>query len=214
MNDTQLSLPLVDADAALVERAKAGDFAAFEVLVNQYERRIFALAMRITGNRSDAEEVVQETFLSLVEHISTFAGRSAFATWLLRIATNHALLVLRKRKRKPASSLDVAQDDDALTHPRFVAQWKSNPADLAADSETRQLIDDALQSLDDKYRLVFVLRDIEGLSTEEAADVLEISVANAKVRLLRARLMLREKLTLAFGDPQHVYPHRHEAAVT
>lgn len=213
-SNTQAPILQADVDAALVERAKAGDFAAFESLVGRYERRIFALALRVTGNRSDSEEVVQETFLSLVEHLGAFSGRSSFLTWLLRIATNHALLVLRKRKRKPttsSTSLDADSESGELPHPQFIAKWKDDPAALAAAAETRQIINDALQSLDEKYRVVFVVRDIEGLSTEEAADVLGISVANAKVRLLRARLMLRERLTRAFGDEQRQYPHKHNS---
>jgi len=195
--------PPCDDDHELVERARSRDFAAFDGLVSKYERRIYGLAMRIVRQRHDAEEVVQQTFLSVIEHLDGFEGKSKFATWLMRIATNHALALLRKRGRQ--RTVPLAQDGDEdrydrLPHPDFIAQWKETPEQIASRRETRQLLSQALDELDEKYRLVFLLRDVEGLSTEEAAEAMGISVANAKVRLLRARLMLRERLTRVFGD--------------
>lgn len=208
--------PLSDPDLPLVRRARAGDFGAFEELVGRYERHVYTLARRIVGVEADAEEVVQETFLSLVEHLADFAGQSAFKTWLVRIATNHALKVLRRRRTHPEVSLDgpAGAEDDAgpLPHPEFIAPWRDDPADLAQDHETRRLLDQAVGELDEKYRVVFVLRDVEGLSTEETANAVGISEANVKVRLLRARLMLRERLTRVLGDQgRRVEGHRHEA---
>lgn len=203
----------VDPDAPLVQRARAGDYQAFEQLVSRYERPLYALAMGIVRQHQDAEEVLQETFLSVLEHLDGFEGNSTFHTWLVRIATNHALKVLRKRRGSRLVAIQPNEQDNApLPHPSFIAHWKDEPGELAQRREVRQLLDEALGELDEKYRLVFLLRDVEGLSTEQAADALGISVSNAKVRLLRARLMLRERLTAVLGDAARrlVPDHRHE----
>jgi len=203
-----------DEDRPLVESARAGDFTAFEGLVARHERRLFAVAYRILGNRHDAEEVVQQTFLTVVEHLAEFRGDARFGTWLARIATNHALALLRRRSVRETLPLreDAPADSYAdLPHPQFIAQWSETPDEIASRRETRRLLDEAMQSLDEKYRLVFVLRDVQGLSTAETAEALGISQANVKVRLLRARLMLRERLTRVFGDQSTaVRPPEHE----
>jgi RNA polymerase sigma-70 factor (ECF subfamily) len=203
-----------EADRRLVDLARAGDFAAFESLVSKYERRVYAMALRIVRHTQDAEEVVQQTFLSVVEHLDGFRGESGFYTWLMRIASNHALALLRKRAVRRTVSLDAdpSDGDDAdLPHPEYIAQWRETPDQIASRHETRQLVAEALDQLAEKYRLVFLLRDVEGLSTQEAADALGITPENVKVRLLRARLMLRERLTRVFGDEAtRVYPgHDH-----
>ena len=204
--------PATDDDLPLVHRAQSGDYAAFEALVAKYERRVFGLARRIVGRRHDAEEVVQQTFLSLIEHIDGFREEARFSTWLLRVAANHALALLRKRAVRQAAPLSEDRSTaEGLPRPQYIAEWRETPEEIASRRETRQLLDNALAEIDEKYRLVFVLRDIEGLSTEETADALNISISNAKVRLLRARLMLRERLTRYFGDEStRVMPgHRH-----
>lgn len=190
------------ADSHLVQRARNGDYEAFEALVDRYERRLYGLAVRIVGRRHDAEEVVQQTFLTLIEKIDTFRGESSFHTWLTKIAANHALALLRRRAVRSVAPLsDQARSDDSqLPHPQYIAQWRETPEELALRRETQQLLSEAMEQLDEKYRLVFLLRDVEGLSTAETAEALGISESNVKVRLLRARLMLREKLTRAFGD--------------
>jgi RNA polymerase sigma-70 factor, ECF subfamily len=202
-----------DEDRSLVEQAQAGDFAALESLLTKYERQVFGVARRIVQQHQDAEEVTQQTFLSVLEHLGEFREESLFRTWLLRIATNHALALLRKRAVRSGPSLDAVDGDDSyegVPHPQFIAAWRETPESLAAQRETRQIIDDALATLDEKYRVVFVLRDIEELSTRETADVLGISVEAVKVRLLRARLMLRERLTRLFGDEAtRVQPEKH-----
>lgn len=204
-----------DLDLPLVRRARDGDFAAFETLVARYEGKIFALARRIVREEHDAEEVVQETFLSVVEHLAAFREDARFRTWLLRIATNAALKLLRKKRGLPTVSMDGpgGQDDDSpLPHPEFIAPWQESPSDLAGRHEIRALLDEALAAIDEKHRVVFVLRDVEELSTEETAAVLGISVANVKVRLMRARLMLRERLTRVLGEKEkQALPHRHDA---
>lgn len=191
-------------DLALLHQAQTGEFSAFEVLVDRYQGRLLALAWRIVGQKQDAEDVVQRTFLSLMENLDSFREESSVATWILRIATNHALKVLRKRRGLPTVPLDVANNPDdsyaTMPHPDYIAQWRDDPAKLAQHAETRRLIDSAMAELDEKYRLVFVLRDIEGLTVKETADALGLSESNVKVRLLRARLQLRERLTRALGD--------------
>ena len=158
--------------------------------------------------------MVQQTFLSVIEHLKGFREEAFFSTWLTRIATNHALALLRKRARQRAVPLadDRGEDGDRdVPHPEYIAQWQETPEQIASRQETRRLLDQALQQLDEKYRLVFLLRDVEGFSTNETAETLNISPANVKVRLLRARLMLRERLTQQFGDEAtRVFPgHKH-----
>jgi RNA polymerase sigma-70 factor (ECF subfamily) len=210
-----LAAQSTDPDLALVRRAGSGDFAVFEELVARFQHRVYGLAYRMLGEVHDAEDVAQQTFLSLVEHVGEFRGESAVATWVLRIAANHALKLMRKRRGLPTRSLaDGDGPDDSyadIPHPEYIAPWRDDPVELATRHEVRGLIDEALHELDDKYRVVFVLRDVEGFSVQETAEALGLTEANVKVRLLRARLALREKLTRALGDQAaRVYPdHRH-----
>ena len=193
------------SDEQLQQQAASSDFVAFQELVSRFQSRVFRVAWRIVGQRQDAEDVTQQTFLSVMDHLSDFREESSVATWILRIATNHALKVLRKRRGLPTVSLEAPTNDEAdsyatLPHPEFIAQWRDEPSRLAQQREVRQLIETALEELPEKYRVVFVLRDIEGLSVKETAEALGLSDANVKVRLLRARLDLRERLTRALGD--------------
>ena len=192
-----------DEDLPLVRKARAGDFAAFESLVAKYQRRIYGLALRIVGRVHDAEEVVQQTFVSVIEHLDGFREGARFSAWLMRIATNHALALLRKRSRHrtvPLVDDRTEESYESVPWPEFIAEWRETPEMIATRRETRRLLDEALEQLDEKYRLVFLLRDVEGLSTAETAEALGISISNAKVRLLRARLMLRDQLTRTFAD--------------
>lgn len=203
-----------DSDTRLVRQAKAGDFDAFEKLIVQYERRVYTLALRILGNREEAQEAVQEAFLSVLKNLNGFREEAAFHTWLVRIVTNQALKILRKRKGLSTVSIDAPSDDETdLPRPHYIAEWTETPFEAAEREETERILERALEELDEPYRLVFLLRDVEGLSTEETAQALGIGLSNAKVRLLRARLMLREKLTRIFGDRQTQAPlspnHRH-----
>jgi RNA polymerase sigma-70 factor (ECF subfamily) len=193
-------------DAELVRRAKAGELPAFEELVSRHERRVYSLAYRMLRNPHDAEDVTQQAFVSALEHLADFREQSSFYTWLMRIASHAALKIIRKRKGLPTESLD----DPAIPHPEFIAEWKDSPAKLAQQNETAKLIEDALAELDEKHRLVFLLRDVEGLSVRETAEATGLTEANVKVRLLRARLQLRERLTQTFGDAgKRVAPHSH-----
>ena len=194
------------SEAELVRRAKAGELAAFETLTHRHERRVYSLAWRMLRHEQDAEDVTQQTFLSVVEHLGGFREEASFGTWLLRIATHAALKVIRKRKGLDTVSLEeateVSEDLDSIPHPEFIADWRQSPEQLAQRNETRRLLDEALAQLDEKQRLVFLLRDVEGFSVKEAAGALGLSEGNVKVRLLRARLQLRERLTRALGDPE------------
>ena len=207
-----------ETDAVLVGRAKEGDLAAFEMLATRYERRVYSLALRILRHQQDAEDVTQQTFVSVLEHLREFRGESSFSTWIMRIATYAALKIIRKRRGLDTVSLEQSTEPqegyENVPHPEFIADWRESPAQLAHRSETRQLIDEALAKLDEKHRLVFLLRDVEGLSIEETAQALNLSEANVKVRLLRARLKLRELLTQAFGNPERRLmrePHHHDS---
>jgi RNA polymerase sigma-70 factor (ECF subfamily) len=200
-------------DSQLVARAQLGQWEAFETLVARFEPRVYGLARRILQQREDAQDATQQTFISVMENLDRFRGEASFATWILRIATNHALKILRKRQRQAALPLHTAgtgDTEDELPHPEFIAQWGSDPADLASRAEIRQLLNEALEELSEKYRVVFVLRDVQGFSTREVADMLEISESNVKVRLLRARLQLRERLTRVLGDESTQVAPGHE----
>ena len=200
-------------DSELVTRAKAGDLGAFEQLASRYEDRVYSVARRILRHDQDAEDVTQEAFLSAVEHLGSFREEATFSTWLLRITTFAALKVLRKRKGLPTISLEEATEPDELTrevpHPEFIADWRHSPEELVGRREIAALLEAALDRLDEKHRLVFLLRDLEGFSVRETAEALNVSEANVKVRLLRARLELREHLTRKLGDPTRVLKKEH-----
>ena len=204
-------------DAELVSRAKAGELDAFEALTNRYEQRVYGLAMRMLRQEQDAEDVTQQTFLSVLENLGGFRGEASFSTWVLRIASHAALKIIRKRKGLNTVSLEEAtepsDDFNSVPHPEFIADWRQSPEHLVERNEVRRLLDNALTRLDEKHRLVFLLRDVEGLSVRETAEALELSEGNVKVRLLRARLQLREDLTRVLGDPARQLvrlPHHHE----
>jgi RNA polymerase sigma-70 factor, ECF subfamily len=195
-------------EQALVERARAGDAQAFTTLVNRYERKIFRLAKHITQNDEDAEDVLQESFLKAYSNLDTFQGQSKFYTWLVRIAVNESLMKLRKRKSDRTVSLDEPHETDEDTVTREIAVWDEDPEKKYSQEELREILSKAVDGLKPGFRTVFVLRDIEELSTEETAEALGISVPAVKSRLLRARLQLREKLTRLFkrkGDDVFAY---------
>jgi RNA polymerase sigma-70 factor (ECF subfamily) len=195
-------------ESRLLAKAREGNSAAFSELVNQYSRKIYRLAKHITENDSEAEDVLQETFLKAFEHLGDFQGQSKFYTWIVRIAVNESLMKLRKRKSDRTVPLDEPLDTGEDTVVREIAVWDENPEQQYSREEIGRILDEAIQSLKPSFRTVFVLRDIEELSTEETAQALDISVPAVKSRLLRARLQLREKLTRFFkrkGDDVFAY---------
>jgi RNA polymerase sigma-70 factor, ECF subfamily len=193
----KLNEPVSD-ELILVRAAKAGDISAFEKLVHRYDRNVFRIAQHITQNREDAEDVVQDAFLKAYENLAGFQEQSKFYTWLVRIAVNEALMRLRRRRPERMVSLDeeVKTEEDSM--PREVADWSPNPEQLYTQSELRDILTKTIQGLPSSFRTVFVLRDVEGLSTEETAEALELSIPAVKSRLLRARLQLRERLNKYF----------------
>lgn len=195
-------------ETVLLAQAREGDTRAFSELVRRYESKIFRLAQHITQNREDAEDVLQETFLKAYQHLDQFQGNSKFYTWVVRIAVNQALMKLRRRKTDKSVSLDETIDTGEDTIVREIAAWDENPEQRFSREEMGQILESAIESLEPPYRSVFALRDIEGLSTEETADALGLSVPAVKSRLLRARLQLRERLTRQFkrkGDDAFAY---------
>lgn len=188
-----------DDESTLVSAAKAGDSTAFEELVNRYERKIFRLGMNITQNREDAEDVMQDAFLKSYQNLDRFQGDSRFYTWLVRIAVNEALMKLRKRRPNQVSLDEPLKDsdgDDSVF--REIEDWGPSPEKRFAQTELNEILNTVIADLDPIFRVVFLLRDVEGLSTEETAQILGISVAAVKSRLLRARLRLRQKLNKFF----------------
>lgn len=183
-----------------LEALIAGDRAEFARLVDVYSSPIYRLGLRMLGNPQDAEDVLQNTFLNVLTHITEFEGRSSLATWLYRIAANEALMLLRRKK--PEVNLDDFEtDEDAedLLPTQFV-DWSALPEDQLLSGEGKQFLDGAIQTLPEPLRLVFLLRDVEGLSIRETAEALNLTETNVKTRLLRARLFLREQLSVYHGE--------------
>jgi len=197
--DLSASEPVeIHPDVALVERAKAGDQAAFETLVKQYERQIFRTALHITQNREDAEDITQDVFVKAFTKLDQFQGNSKFSTWLVRIAVNESLMRLRKRKTSKTVSMDQDVETGEGSIPRDFAEWRPNPEQNYNQAELAEILRKTIAGLPPGFRTVFTLRDIENLSTEETAEALGLSVPAVKSRLLRARLQLRERLSRYF----------------
>jgi RNA polymerase sigma-70 factor (ECF subfamily) len=182
-----------DDEAALVAGTRSGDVSCFETLVKRYDRRIYRLANTIAMNESDAEEITQDAFFRAYEHIEDFKGESRFYTWLVRITINEALMKLRKR-RSGHVSLDepIASEDGFVS--RDIEDWGATPEEEYSQNELGEILSEVISELHSPLRVVFQLRDVEGLSTEQTASILGISLSAAKSRLLRARLILRQKL--------------------
>ena len=195
------------SELPLVLAAKKGDLEAFSELVKRYDRNIFRIAQHITHNEEDAQDVVQDAFLKAYRNLEQFQGNSKFYTWLVRIAVNEALMKLRRRRSDKTVSIDEDVETEEGSMPREVADWGPNPEQLYGQSELSDILKKTIQGLPPGFRTVFVLRDVEGLSTEETAEMLSLSIPAVKSRLLRARLQLRERLARYFkskrgGDGQ------------
>jgi RNA polymerase sigma-70 factor (ECF subfamily) len=190
-------------DLGLIDRVLRGDRQAFEPLVRKHERRVFRVTLAVLGNIQDAEEAMQDTFVKAFRHLNQFRRESRFTTWLTRIAVNEALQ--KRRTRKDEVSLDDSPDlperSEEQFGPRRFEAWRADPEKLYGKQELRQIIENAVRSLPAIYREAFVLRDIEEMSAEEAAEAIGITVAALKSRLLRARLMMREALAASLEQP-------------
>ncbi len=189
-----------NAHAINLEALRNQDKQAFADLVDQNSTNIYRLALKMTGNPQDAEDVLQETFIKAYNNIQKFEGRSKISTWLYRIAVNEALMLLRKRKDGITSIDQGFQTDNGDILPKQIIDWCCLPEKELMKDEVREQIEAAVGTLSDANRAAFLLRDVEGLSTRETAEVLEISESAVKVRLMRARMQLREVLTSFFAQ--------------
>jgi len=200
-DSAQLEVETVASDdLELVHASKNGDVAAFEELVKRYDRKLFRIAQNVTHNREDSRDAVQEAFLKAFQHLGEFREDSKFSTWLIRITLNQSLMKLRKQRRVREVPLDDEFQVDGEIFPMEVADWAPNPEQRYRTSELRAILIKSLRELRPALRTVFVLRDIEGLSTAETAEALNLSHAAVKARLCRGRLQLRERLNTYFRE--------------
>ena len=184
-----------------IEALRQGDRREFARLVDTYSGPLYRLALKMLGNASDAEDALQNTFLKAFQHVDTFEGRSSLSTWLYRIASNEALMLLRKRRPETTfSDMQPEDETDQNIDPVQFTDWCCLPEEELLSAEARITLDRAVQHLPETLRIVFVLRDIEGLSIQETSQVLTLSETAVKTRLLRARLRLREELSSYYGD--------------
>ncbi len=182
-----------------LEALRSGDRAEFARLVEAYSGVIYRLATKMMGDPQDAEDVLQETFLKAYRHIQDFGGRSSISTWLYRIATNEALMLLRRR-RDSVSLDETLETEEGEQEPLQIVDWSLLPEEELASAEAQEYLDMAIGALPPNLRVVFVLRDIQGLSTLEVSEVLNLSETAVKTRLSRARLRLRQDLSGYFGE--------------
>src|SRR5580692_7866544 len=183
----------------LIQRIRNGEHELFYELIQPYERRVYAAAFAILRNEADAEDVAQEAILKAFKHLGQFRAESRFSTWLIQITVNEARLRIRKLHAHMTEPITEQQDEQGNYTPRDFADWREIPSETLERKEVRQLLAEALASLGEKYREVFVLRDMQHLSIEETAQTLGISTGSVKTRLLRARLMLRDLLSPGIG---------------
>jgi RNA polymerase sigma-70 factor, ECF subfamily len=195
-------------DSISLEALKTGDREAFARLVDQTSAHIYRVASQILGDAQDAEDVLQETYLKAFNSMANFEGRSSLSTWLYRIAINEALMLVRKRKPQTVSVDESHADDDPNSEGMEIVNWCCLPEGELLSSEARRFMDQSIQNLPDPLRVVFVMRDLEGLSIQETSQALGLSEANVKTRLLRARLQLRQEVSVYFGGKMQEEPRR------
>jgi RNA polymerase sigma-70 factor, ECF subfamily len=188
-----------DYERRLIQRIRDGEHEAFYELIRPYERRVYAAAIAILRNETDAEDCAQETVLKAFKHIRQFRAEARFSTWLIQIAVNEARMRRRKERAELVEPIDKDKNEEGSYMPRDFADWREIPSQVLERKEVREQLAEALASLGQMYREVFVLRDMEQLSIEETANALGISTASVKTRLLRARLMLRDLLAPGLG---------------
>ncbi len=193
---------MIDSQTEIsIEALRAGDRHEFARLVDTYSGPLHRLALKMLGNEPDAEDVLQNTFLKAFQHIGDFEGRSSLSTWLYRIASNEALMMLRKRRPETTFTDTAAEEDeDRISNPVEFTDWCCLPEEEFLSTESKAALDRAVQHLPETLRIVFVLRDIENLSIQETSQALGLSETAVKTRLLRARLRLREELSSYYGE--------------
>ncbi|MEO8230865.1 MAG: sigma-70 family RNA polymerase sigma factor [Ignavibacteriota bacterium] len=183
-------------ESKLIELAKSGDRQALAQLVKNNEQTIYNFSFKICRDKDKAENIMQETFFSMIKSLHQFDGNSKLSTWLYRIVSNHCLMLARKDKSRTFVSID---NDDELYEDKYTADWSNIPNQNIENEELRKILDETIDKLGPEYRIVFLLRDVEGLSTEETAEMTELSVPAVKSRLHRARAFLRKELNEAFS---------------
>jgi RNA polymerase sigma-70 factor, ECF subfamily len=193
---------MIDSQTEIsIEALRAGDSHEFARLVDTYSGALHRLALKMLGNEPDAEDVLQNTFLKAFQHIGGFEGRSSLSTWLYRIASNEALMMLRKRRSETTFTDTAAEEDeDRISNPVEFTDWCCLPEEEFLSTESKAALDRAVQHLPETLRIVFVLRDIENLSIHETSQALGLTETAVKTRLLRARLRLREELSSYYGE--------------
>lgn len=190
---------MADKDQELIDRIRAGDYSAFETLVSRFERKVYALALKLTGNQADAEEIAQDVFLTIYQKLDTFRGESALSSWIYRVTANAAFMKLRDRRKRGKVDFDEAlmHAEDAAPHVTATypqGDWSDTADILMERGELGTKLQDAIAELPDKFKLIFLLKDVQGLSNEEIGEIVNMSVPAVKSRLHRARLFLRERL--------------------
>jgi len=188
------------SDEISLQALAAGDPAEFARLVDEYSSSIYRLGLRMLGNPQDAEDVLQNTFLNALTHIQNFEGRSSLATWLYRIAVNEALMLIRKKKPEVNLEDVEAEDHTEDLRPTQIVDWSALPEEELLSGEGKKALDAAVAQLPASLRIVFLLRDVEGLSIKETAEALNLTETNVKTRLLRARMALREQLSAYYSE--------------
>lgn len=180
----------------LIEEAINGSKFALAELVKKYEQTVYNFAFKICRNKERAEHTMQETFMSMIKSLKQFSGKSKLSTWLYTIVSNHCLMMARSQKKYDYTSLE---NDDGLIDDRNIVDWNYSPDKLTENSELKLVLDEAIQKLPHEYRIVFLLRDVEGLSTKETSEIVNLSVPAIKSRLHRARAFLRNELNNTLG---------------
>ncbi len=195
-----MNKPHTPSSEISLELLRKRDRAEFARLVEAYSGMVYRLAIKLLADAQDAEDVLQETFIKAYHHLPEFDGRAQVSTWLYRIATNEALMLLRRRKHPVLSIDEPSEEDTQGTQPVHIVDWCCLPEDELMSSEARAYLDQAVAQLTPNLRAVFLLRDVEGLSTRQTAEVLKLSETAVKTRLSRARLQLREALSAYYAE--------------
>ncbi len=183
----------------IIEKAQSGDRQALSDLIRRYEQTVYNFSFKICRNKEKAENTMQETFLSMVKSLSQFTGSSKLSTWLYTVVSNHCLMMARSQKKHEYTPIE---DDENLINDKDVADWSVSPGNVTENNELKEMLDKAISKLEPDYRIVFLLRDVEGLSTEETGEIVNLSVPAVKSRLHRARAFLRNELnkSLSYGN--------------
>ena len=189
-------------EEALVREFQGGDLEAYDKIAEIYQKKIYSLSFNLTRNQMDAQDVTQEVLLTLFRKIHTFQGKSAFSSWVYRITLNASYMKLRSKKKEPNVSIDelMPSFNGAGFQQEKIQDWSENTESLLFTNETSDVINKAIDLLPEKEKVVFLLRDVEGLSTEKAGEILDLTVPAVKSRLHRARLFLRKKLSSYFEE--------------